>query len=77
MQLFFSYSDGVELFKTQGEERQEYLKSFKIVPSMFTNIPPRGKGYFDIIFQPSNKIEFEEKVIITRYTWNSTNTYII
>ncbi|XP_048520745.1 hydrocephalus-inducing protein homolog isoform X1 [Dendroctonus ponderosae] len=51
-----------DLLKKQADERQEYLKSFVVSPNMFIDIPPRGKGHFDITFQPSTKIEFEEKI---------------
>lgn len=54
-----------DLQKKQAEERQEYLKSFAVSPNMFIDIPARGTGHFDITFQPSKKMEFEEKAILT------------
>ncbi|KAL1497016.1 hypothetical protein ABEB36_008047 [Hypothenemus hampei] len=51
-----------EIKRQAAERRQLFLKNFQIIPNDFINIPPRGKSYFDIIFQPLTKITFEEKI---------------
>ncbi|CAH1126274.1 unnamed protein product [Ceutorhynchus assimilis] len=53
-----------ENLKKIQEARLNFLKCFVIEPNNFKNVPPKGKRYFNIIFQPNNKMNFEEKIYL-------------